>query len=228
MNNILKELMIDGIEVEVRKLKKKTVSIEVDNKAKVVIRVPIGKKKNELEIILGKQLEWIKNNGNEIKKVNEMGIARKFKEGESVFYLGEEFNLKFSEKSKLDVKNKIIYANKENTKESLERLYKFLAKTYIIERVKYYSTNFEEKAKSIKIKAQKRRWGSCSYDNNLNFNYKIIMASREVVDYLIIHEMCHMPHKNHSSEFWNAVGKIIPNYMELRDELRKIGFNLEI
>lgn len=73
---------------------------------------------------------------------------------------------------------------------------------------------------SINIRNQKTRWGSCSRKGNLNFNYKIALLPPHLADYLIIHELCHLGAFNHSSKFWSLVAQTLPNYRELRRELK--------
>ena len=226
--NLLNELKIRNIDIEIKKLEKKSISIEIDNRGKVIFRVPVNIKVSELEKIIDKRFEWIINNVKKVKELNKNILERQFEEDEIFLYLGEEYRLKFDKISRIDENKKYIYTTENNRKESLEKLYKFLAKDYIIKRVEYYLDYFEEKPQSIKIKKQKTRWGSCSFKNNLNFNYKIIMARKQIVDYLVIHEMCHMKHKNHSTEFWNTVKEILPDYKSLKEELKAIGFKLDL
>lgn len=228
MINLLNELKIRNIDIEIKKLEKKSVSIEIDNRGKVIFRVPVNIKVSELEKIIDKRFEWIINNVKKVKELNKNILERQFEEDEIFLYLGEEYKLKFDKIPRIDENKKYIYTTENNRKESLEKLYKFLAKDYIIKRVEYYLDYFEEKPQSIKIKKQKTRWGSCSFKNNLNFNYKIIMARKQIVDYLVIHEMCHMKHKNHSTEFWNTVKEILPDYKSLKEELKAIGFKLDL
>ena len=72
----------------------------------------------------------------------------------------------------------------------------------------------------VSIRNTKSRWGSCSKRGNLNFNFKIVHLPKPVLDYLIVHELCHLKEFNHSRNFWNLVGQTIPNYKSLRKELR--------
>lgn len=89
------------------------------------------------------------------------------------------------------------------------------------ERVEHFCKTYRLKYKSISIKNQKTRWGSCSRYGNLNFNYKIIHLPEHLADYIIVHEICHLGELNHSQRFWNLVAKTFPDHQALRRELRK-------
>ncbi|MBU0614296.1 M48 family metallopeptidase [Patescibacteria group bacterium] len=69
---------------------------------------------------------------------------------------------------------------------------------------------------TIRVKNHKTKWGSCSNKNNLNFNYKILFLPREMQDYIIVHELCHLKEMNHSKRFWELVERYLPDYREIR------------
>ena len=92
-----------------------------------------------------------------------------------------------------------------------------LAQKKVVSFNQFYQFTF----KKITIKNQKTRWGSCSKKGNLNFNYKIALLPEKLSDYIIVHELCHLGAFNHSKKFWNLVARMIPNYKELRRELKK-------
>lgn len=95
-----------------------------------------------------------------------------------------------------------------------------------ISRLEYFNTFYNFKYKKISIKNTVTRWGSCSRQGNLNFNYRIATLPSELSDYIIVHELCHLGEFNHSKNFWSLVARTIPNYKLLRAELKKKGMEV--
>lgn len=100
--------------------------------------------------------------------------------------------------------------------------YKHEALALVKARLEYFNTLYGFKWNNVSIKNTSSRWGSCSRKGNLNFNYKIVMLTPALADYLVVHEMCHLKEFNHSRSFWDLVGKSIPDYAILRKKLRGI------
>lgn len=100
--------------------------------------------------------------------------------------------------------------------------YKEQARTLIKEKIEVFNKIYEFRYGRIAIRNTKSRWGSCSKNGNLNFNYKIVFLPPKLADYLIVHEMCHLKEFNHSKKFWDLVRKAVPDYKELRKELKNI------
>ena len=96
-----------------------------------------------------------------------------------------------------------------------------LAKTRFEERVRFHAAKIGVRPKSITLREQKTKWGSCSSLGNLNFNWKLIMAPPEALDYVAVHELCHLIEMNHSPAFWAQVEKHCPDYKKWRDYLKK-------
>lgn len=95
------------------------------------------------------------------------------------------------------------------------------ARKIVLSKIKLLNQHYAFKYKRIAIRNQRTRWGSCSGDGNLNFNYKICFLPENLQEYIIIHELCHLREMNHGAEFWKLVGETVPDYLELRRELRK-------
>lgn len=104
--------------------------------------------------------------------------------------------------------------------------YKEIAMQIASERIGHFNKAYGYEFNKVVIKNQKTRWGSCSKKKNLNFNFKIALLSSDLRDYIIVHELCHLKELNHSTKFWNLVGKTIPNYKKIINGLRLEGLNL--
>jgi predicted metal-dependent hydrolase len=123
--------------------------------------------------------------------------------------------------SKIDYFKKFKYINIGRHSRQDYLTYKEKALSFVQESVAYFSQTYGFEYKKINIKRQKTRWGSCSKKGNLNFNYKIIFLPENIRDYIVVHELCHLKELNHSKKFWDLVAKIIPDYREIRKELKK-------
>lgn len=110
----------------------------------------------------------------------------------------------------------------------LEAPYRQAAKEYIPKRVAYYAQLLDVTYATISIRDQKTRWGSCSSKGNLSFSWRLILAPPKVLDYVVVHELCHRKEMNHSPRFWALVESMIPDYKTHRKWLKENGEKLTI
>ncbi len=101
----------------------------------------------------------------------------------------------------------------------LLEIYRMESERYFPQKVKYYADQFGFKYCRLSFRNNVSNWGSCSHENNISLNIKLMQMPDEVIDYVILHELCHTVEKNHSADFWQLVGKVCPNYAELRVRL---------
>lgn len=147
------------------------------------------------------------------------------------YRINEDVARKFIFQKKSWIEEKLLFYQ-ENRKEkqihsSSEILeYKKQTLALVKERLSFFNNHYGLVWKDIRIKDTKTRWGSCSKIGNLNFNYKIALLSKDLTDYIVVHELCHLREFNHSSSFWSLVEKTIPNHKNLRKELKKKSLEL--
>jgi predicted metal-dependent hydrolase len=102
---------------------------------------------------------------------------------------------------------------------------KEVARMFVKSRLEHWNQYYKFKYGRVSIRNQRSRWGSCSKNGNLNFNFRISELPSHLADYIIVHELCHIGEFNHSQKFWNLVGQTIPNHLEFRKELKKVRMN---
>ena len=110
--------------------------------------------------------------------------------------------------------------------QALENRYRNAAREVFTNRVAYYHRFTGGHYTSITIRDQKTRWGSCSQTGNLNFNFRLILAPLEVLDYVVVHELCHRRQMNHSTQFWQEVAQVLPDYRKRKAWLTENGWRL--
>jgi predicted metal-dependent hydrolase len=167
------------------------------------------------------------------KELNKERINRQFLPGQSFLYLGKSYNLQVDDTQvePLKLRNgKFILASKsiEKAEESFVKFYKKMGKPILEKRVAFFREFIKEKPKEIKIVDLKTRWASCTPSGNLNFHWKCFMAPQSVLDYLIVHELVHLKHLNHSRQFWDEVSIILPDYKTHEEWLRKNGVKMTL
>ncbi|MDP2363088.1 MAG: M48 family metallopeptidase, partial [Ignavibacteria bacterium] len=90
------------------------------------------------------------------------------------------------------------------------------------QKIEEFNAIYNFRYQKISIRNQKTRWGSCSRKGNLNFSYRIIHLPEKHFDYIVVHELCHLKELNHSRDFWSLVAQTIPDYKEIRKEIRNL------
>lgn len=110
----------------------------------------------------------------------------------------------------------------------LKRWYVHSAGKLLAVKTAFWAKKIGVSPNRIIIKEQKTRWGSCSSLGNINYNWRIIMAPENIIDYLVIHELCHLQHMNHSANFWQLVADYSPNYMDCKNWLKTNGTKLTL
>ena len=157
-------------------------------------------------------------------------------EGEAFLFLGENHQLKMVSGSKkrieIDDNTLCLFSNKVptslNIKNRLTRWYREQAQIYLATRTRYFATMMLVKPRLVNTRTYRARWGCCSTRKEITYNWLIIMAPVHIIDYLIVHELCHIKEHNHSPAFWNRVENVLPDYKQSRSWLDENGHLLKL
>jgi predicted metal-dependent hydrolase len=217
------------ITYKVHKTKRKTTEIVVDTSG-VEILTSKQKSHNDIQKLVKKNSKWIYSKQIWANTQNDLKIT--FKQGTRLPYLGKNYLLKIKEsKNESILLSKGIFTVRvsKNTPKKVQGLFKNWLKLHaqgIIERKAItHAKKIGVKYEKIIIKDHKTRWGSVSKNKSLNINLSILCAPPKIIDYVIIHELCHLKIPNHSPKYWNLLYKIMPDY-EARKEWLSVNWKL--
>ncbi len=180
--------------VKIIRSNRKTLAIQINPDLSVTVRAPMYAPQSDIGRILREKEGWIQKH---IEKIREMKEKKKETQGESM---------------------ESEYLTNEEIKKLADK-----ALQHIPKRVSYYEKQIGVTYGKITIRNQKTRWGSCSSKGNLNFNCLLMLTPPEVIDYVIVHELCHRKEMNHSGAFWAEVEKALPDYKEQVKWLKENG-----
>lgn len=218
---------MDEIKIEkVIRSKRKTIALEVTESATLIIKAPYLVSNKTIDEVIQRHIKWIKKRISSAKNI-EKSSGKEFVSGESFLYLGRTYRLFLVKEQKEVLKFDSGFYLREDMKPFVRDIftlwYKNAARKFILERVNYYSNLTGIKYNGAKITSAMKRLGSCSIKGNLSFTYRLIMAPLPVIDYVVVHELCHILEHNHSKDFWRNVKIILPFYKEQREWLKENG-----
>ena len=207
---------------------RKTLSLEIDENADLVVRAPHSAPYVEIQKFISKKSAWIDNKKRLINA--QLKDNLNYISSSQYLYLGSMYPVKIDNDIESISFNGEMFTvtniNREIMILTLKSWYKKKFMEIALPRLSYFSDKHNLAFHQVRVKEQKTLWGSCSSKNNINLNYLLIMAPMKVIDYVIVHELVHTIHKNHSTKFWQKIETIMPNYKDARYWLKKNGHKL--
>lgn len=224
--------------------KRKNISLKVSPKENIQIIAPDKVSKDLLKKVLKDNSNWILSKLNKFKTFDDNFLKRDYVDDEIYYYMGKQYRLKILKDMNLQNKNNKSYNyieikgnnleirtnnwEKDYIKDSLKKWYKLRSEEIIMDRIDFLrkeSKDFRSIEPSlVKVKEQKKIWGSCNTSKTIYINSKISMLPLDAIDYIIAHEFCHIIYMNHSKDFYALVQKIIPNYKEIVSWLKENNY----
>lgn len=206
----------------------------------VVATAPVFMSEKKVIVFVEQKKAWIAKKVDRFAGFTLDSKTREFADGEELTFQGEKFKLRVVESDKKNTSAQIkgdcltVHINREipldirptEIQSRLVQLYKDLAREAVTERVEFFKQQLDVEYNQIRIKEQRSRWGSCSKKGNLNFNWKLVIAPPDVIDYVVVHEVCHLRHMNHLQDFWRCVETVLPDYRDSKNWLKENGWKL--
>ena len=216
--------------------RRNSISIIVHHTKRVEIKAPSGIPASYIHSLAGKKVSWIVKRLAALDSVTGALAERKYHEGEVFFYLGNPFTLSVTANTYpggtwCDGGHLVVsiprslpgHDHTNQTRKRVQDWYRGQAEQIIGDKLQEFSMSLGVEPPPFKLRNVNRRWGSCNHKNNLNFNLRLIMAPISLVEYVVMHELCHIRHKNHSREFWESLRVVMPDYPERKELLKREG-----
>lgn len=217
---------------------RRTTDIVIERDGKVVVRPPADYAPEQVDEVVESKRLWIYRNLAEWKDLNACAVVREWVSGETFLYLGREHRLKLVSDQTVPLKlqegsfclqrSLIEHQGTTGAREAFKQFYIEKGTERFAARVAFYAPKVGVTPSYIKVKEMGYRWASCSPSGNLNFHWKCMMAPARIIDYIVVHELCHFHHSDHHDAFWNEVDKVMPDYRERKNWLRLHGVKLDI
>jgi len=211
-------MLMQRYKVTLKKKNVKNLSIRIVASDEVVLTVPLFVSKKRAFEFLDMKKEWVE------KKLSQMPKPLKLEEGASINYLGYPYTIKFCEKGRAFIDGEFLYLPKDDRQNEYEKFLKKKAKEIFLPIVKSWAKKVDKEIKRVSIKKMKTRWGSCNTQKAyINLNLHLIHKPIGVIEYVVLHEIAHLTHPNHSKEFHSYVENFMPDWKE-REKLLKSNF----
>ncbi|WP_303774215.1 M48 family metallopeptidase [Anaerolinea thermophila] len=219
--------------VQIVRSRRKTIAIQITPDGQVILRLPLTYPKAKIPEILAQYHNWIEEKVQKFQTQKKQVPQHKFSEGETFLYLGKEYPLHLTHQT-----SQPLFWNEdgfwlrktdpEQARKWFLSWYQEKALAYFTERARAFEKKFTHQTYQIKLSNARSRWGSCSSRGVIRLSWRLIMAPPDIIDSVIVHELAHFVHPNHSKEFWNLVSTEYPDYKKARRWLRNFGHLLVI
>lgn len=217
---------------------RQTTDIVIERNGQITVRPPLRMTPEQVDqTVLSKRM-WIYRNLADWRDLNATRVVREWVNGESFRYLGSSYRLLLVRKQDEPLKLKdgrfqllravVESGDKDMAQRAFENFYSEKGYEKINRRVGYFAKKVGVKPGKVLIKDIGYRWASCLKSGDLHFHWKCLMAPATVIDYIVVHELCHLHHRDHSTAFWNEVDKVMPDYRERKEWLRVRGAELDL
>lgn len=217
--------------------RKRTVALHVEQDGSLKVMAPQRTSMKWIKAFINERSEWIADRRRAIRARKD-NATLSLKDGSKVPFHGKEVRLHLNKthhdeliSSSYNSEDQLLSINipaqmsadiqEEEIKTELILWYKKQARSLIPERVDYWSEHTNLRPTRVIFNGAKQQWGSCNSKNEIRLNWRLILAAPELIDYIIVHELCHIPHKNHGPNFWSLCIQHLPETMKLRQALKK-------
>ena len=230
--------MAEDIAYDIIRTRRRTADVVIERDGRVLVRAPKSVGDERIQDIIERKRFWIYKNLAEWRDLNATHVLREYRNGEGFLYLGRSYRLLLvaDQEEALRLKNGRFCLRRDlvdrggvpAARAAFRDYYIAAGRERVAKRVHYFAPKVGVAAGKVDVRELGHRWASCSPKGNLAFHWKCMMAPPTIIDYIVVHELCHFHHLDHTNAFWNEVDKVMSNYSERKQWLKINGAALDV
>ena len=217
---------------------RRTTDIVIERDGVITVRSPRHMAPEQVDATVLSKRMWIYRNLADWKDLNASGVVREWVNGETFLYLGSSYQLQLVDEQDEPLKLKdgrfqlrralVERVGAVAGREAFETFYATKGLERLQRRVAHFAPRVGVVPGSVQVKDIGFRWAACQPSGDLHFHWRCLMAPLTVIDYIVVHELCHLHQRDHSDAFWNEVDKVLPHYRDRKEWLRARGATLDL
>jgi predicted metal-dependent hydrolase len=211
--------------------KRKTLALYITDDARLEARAPLKMPKSDIDRFIEQKQSWISKHLSAKAGQFEKRAAFRLDYGDFVLFRGKEYPIEARGKGKAGFDGKCFYMpggfDSDRIKETVKQIYKQLAKKLLTAKTAEFAAKMSVSPSAVKISSAKTRWGSCSGSDSISYSWRLVLAGDDVIDYVVLHELSHIKHHDHSESFWAEVSAVMPDHKRQRRKLKVLQAKLE-
>lgn len=229
---------LKDLSYEVIRSHRATADIVIERDGRLLVRAPRSIPDERIEDMVEAKRYWIYKNLAEWRDLNATRVLREYRNGEGFLYLGRSYRLQLvaEQNESLLLKNGMFCLRRDLVDEGAIAAAQTAFRDYYVARglerigarVGYFAPKVGVSPGRFSVRDLSNRWASYSPNGNIAFHWKCMMAPLTIIDYIVVHELCHFHHLDHTEAFWNELDKVLPNYRDRKEWLRKNGAGLDV
>lgn len=215
----------------IQRSNRRSLALTIDQEGELIVKAPLSMSLDEIFRFINQKQKWIDDRQTKIKSTLKGNFE--IINYQKVLLLGKKYDVCMTKGiASPYLTNQALIIQKTSSFNTIKQQIKSYlidnCDTILMSRIVKIARKFGFSYNSIKIISSKAKWGMCDSNKNLYFNFKLLMLTPEIIDYVVVHELCHLKQMNHSDKFWKLVSKIMPNYKQIKKTLSDCNFLIKL
>ena len=210
------------------KSNRKSITLVIDESGELIVRAPRFVSDREIMKLVEAKRDWIIKRRQEIEKTDKLKQELIIKNGSVIPFMGEDRTISIGEYRRIMLTETEIQVPMVHDPEKVFRKWVKMQALYTLqESVEHYAEQMGLSYENVKLSTARTSWGTCTSKRVLRFSWRLILCPIEILDYVVVHELSHIRHMNHSQEFWTCVAAVLPDHKNRRKWLKAHAYYMD-